>query len=89
MSNSLLNTVPVLNGSNSMEWLPAIEAYLMSQGLWTTVAEKWPVDSKATVLSRLVWDATQAQRDAVIASIDAATQIAVEDKQKDYDKLNL
>ena len=34
-------------------------------------------------------NAAQAQKDAVIVGVDAAAQTAVEDKQKDYDKLNL
>ena len=33
MSNALLNSVSTLNSSNGAEWLPAMEAYLMSQGL--------------------------------------------------------
>ena len=89
MSNALLNSVPTLNSSNGAEWLPAMEAYLMSQGLWITVGEKCLVDPRATTLARLAQDATDVARQAAIAGVDAAAQTAAEDKQKDYDKLNL
>ena len=61
----------------------------MSQGLWTAVSEKRPVDPRATVLARLAHDTTDVARQAAIAGIDAAAQTVAEDKQKDYDKLNL
>ena len=73
MSNALLNSVPTLNSSNGAEWLLAMEAYLMSQGLWTSVSEKHPVDSKASTLRVLPANATQVQKDAVIAGVDATT----------------
>ena len=79
MSNTLLNSVPTLNSSNGVEWLPAMEAYLMSQGLWTAVSEKHPVDPRATVLARLAHDTTDAARQAAIAGVDVAAQTAAED----------
>ena len=44
----------------------------MSQGLWTVISEKCPVDPKTTVLRVLSANAAQAQKDAVIVGVDAA-----------------
>ena len=89
MLNALLNSIPTLNGSNGTKWLLAIEAYLMSQGLWSTVSEYCPIDPRATTLSRLACNATDVQCQAAIAGVNVVAQTAAEDKQKNYDKLNL
>ena len=53
MSNTLLNSVPTLNGLNGAEWLPAMEAYLMSQGIWAAISDRHPIDPKAAAIRAL------------------------------------
>ena len=79
MSNTLLNSVPTLNGSNSAEWLPAMEAYLMSQGIWGPIVDHRPIDPKTTAIRALPATPapTQAQRDAAAAGVEMAALPAV------------
>ena len=43
MSSSLLNVVPVLDGTNLQVWVQSIVSYLRSQGLYRTLEKDCPV----------------------------------------------
>ena len=40
--SSSLTLIPVLDGTNYVEWSSAMKAYLIIQKAWSTVSEDWP-----------------------------------------------
>ena len=48
-SSSVLNTLPILNGSNYTQWAVEMQSYLMTQGLWMILSgiETMPAELSA------------------------------------------
>ena len=50
MSSTLMSLVPVLNGSmNWQAWKPMMMNYLLSQGQWKVVTNKFPAPEYETI----------------------------------------
>jgi hypothetical protein len=51
MSSALLNTIPILNGTNYPRWNEMMKAYLRSQRLWSVVSGDYPLPTESNYTS--------------------------------------
>ena len=73
MSSSIDRLVPVLNGTNWLEWSTLMKAYLNMNDLWEICSEiTMPVEPKQTVATRTIDG--QTQRVAVPPSEEAVAE---------------